>query len=313
MAQAMAHDLSQLPNARVHSVVSQTQKSARIFSESFGRCRIYESVEEMTADPQIDVVYISSPNHLHYPQAKLALQAGKPVLCEKPFTLNAIQLEELIAMARSRRLFLMEAMWIRWLPTIVKFRELMQAAAIGEPRLLKAGFHAQLSTDPDGRIYNLAMGGGSLLDLGIYPISLASLVFGKMPDEIASSAQLGDTGIDEHFGAVFRYGKTSMALVSAGVTGLFRDPISVHGTAGSIRLENAWRFNQLVIEPRDGEPETFTLPMQGKGYGHQAVEVMRCLDAGLLESPVMPLAESLAIMQTLDRLRAQWGLRFPDE
>lgn len=267
----------------------------------------------MVADPEIDIIYISSPNHLHHPQAKLALQAGKPVLCEKPFTLDADQLADLIAVARANSVFLMEAMWIRWLPIIVKLREVMAQQVIGEPRLLKASFHAQLSMDPEGRIYNLAMGGGSLLDLGIYLISFASLIFGQQPAEIASIAHIGKTSIDEHFAAVFRYNSAAMALMSAGVDGLYRDDISVHGSAGSIRLENPWKFGRLHFEPREGDRQTTALPIERRGYSYQAAEVMRCLDAGLHESPVMPLDESLAIMQTLDRLRAQWKLVFPNE
>jgi dihydrodiol dehydrogenase / D-xylose 1-dehydrogenase (NADP) len=313
MARVMAEDLALLPNARVHSVVSWTAESSRAFANLFSGCRQYESLEKLAADPDVDIIYISSPNDLHHPQAKLALEAGKPVLCEKPFTLNARQLAELIEIARASKTFLMEAMWIRWLPIIVKLRELLAQQAIGEPRLLKASFHAQLNADPQGRIYNLAMGGGSLLDLGIYPISFASLIFGDQPNEIASVAHIGKTGIDEHFSASFQYNNAAMATVSAGVDGTFRDDISIHGETGSIRVENPWKMSRLHYEPRDGEHQTITLPFVGRGYSYQAAEVMRCLDAGLLESQVMPLDESLAIMQTLDRLRSQWKLVFPNE
>jgi dihydrodiol dehydrogenase / D-xylose 1-dehydrogenase (NADP) len=312
MARAMARDLSFVRNARVHSVFSRTRASMQQFSNEFSGCKIISFLEELLADPQVDIVYISSPNQLHYSQAKLALEAGEPVLCEKPFTLNAGQLAELIEIARSRNVFLMEAMWIRWLPIIVKLRQVLTDRVIGEPRLLKASFHAQLSSAPDGRIYNLAMGGGSLLDLGIYPISFASLVFGGQPEEIVSHAKIGSTGVDEHFGAVFHY-PAGMALVSAGVDGSAIDDISIHGEAGSIRLERPWKLNQLTIEPKSGRSEKITLPMQGKGYAYQATEMLTCLDAGLLESSVMPLDESLQIMQTLDKLRSQWHLSFPDE
>ena len=312
MAGSMANDLTLLPNARIYSVFSRTRESMLDFSRSFGGCKMFLSLEEILADPEVDIVYISSPNHLHFPQTKLALEAGKPVLCEKPFTLNALQLAELIEIARAKRVFLMEAMWIRWLPIVVRLRELIAEDIIGVPRLLKASFHAQLSPNPDGRIYNLAMGGGSLLDLGIYPISFASLVFHNQPKEIVSAAHIGPTGIDENFGAVFQY-DNGIALVSAGVDGAFRDDISIHGFAGSIRIGHPWKLSRIIIGPREGESETITLPMEGKGYSYQAEEVMRCLDAGLLESQVMPLDESLQIMQTLDRLRNQWRLVFPGE
>ncbi len=312
MAHAMARDLSFLPNARIHSVFSRTRESMQDFSRSFGGCKVFASLDEMLADPEVDIVYISSPNHLHFPQAKLALAAGKPVLCEKPFTLNARQLAELIEIASTNRVLLMEAMWIRWLPIVVRLREILADRIIGEPRLLKASFHAQLSPDPEGRIYNLAMGGGSLLDLGIYPISFASLVFGRQPMEIASHAYLGPTGIDEHFGAVFHYPQ-GMAMVSAGVDVAAVEDISIHGAAGSIRVDHPWKLSSLVVEPREGKSKTIKLPLQGKGYSYQANEFMRCLDDGLLENEAIPLQESLQIMQTLDRLRKQWGLLFPRE
>jgi predicted dehydrogenase len=312
MARVMARDLSFAPNARVHSVFSRTQASMQEFSKEFGGCKMFSSLQELLNDSQVDIVYISSPNHLHYPQARLALEAGKPVLCEKPFTLNAGQLAELIEIAKSQKAFLMEAMWIRWLPIVVKLRQVLADGVIGEPHLLKASFHAQLSSVPEGRIYNLAMGGGSLLDLGIYPISFASMIFRQQPEEIASQAKIGQTGIDEHFGAVFHY-PDGMALVSAGVDGSAIDDISIHGSAGSLRLEHPWKLSQLIVEPREGRSETITLPLQGKGYSYQATEMMACLDAGLLESPLMPLEESLQIMRTLDSLRIQWRLSFPGE
>lgn len=313
MARSMARDLTLLPNAHIHSAYSRTAGSMQAFADSFGNCRQHDSLEDLVAATDVDIVYISSPNHLHYLHARTALEAGKAVLCEKPFTLNAGQLADLIEVARANKVFLMEAMWIRWLPIIVKLRELLASRVIGEPRLLKASFHALLSTNPEGRIYNLAMGGGSLLDLGIYPISFASLIFVQPPEKIASITQIGKTGIDEHFSAAFHYKTGAMALVSAGVDGPFRDDISIHGSAGSIRLENPWKLSQLTLQPRDGEPETTTLPLEGGGYSYQAAEVSRCLEDGLLESPIMPLDESLGVMQTLDRLRAQWELRFPGE
>jgi predicted dehydrogenase len=312
MARVMARDLSFASNTRVHSVFSRTQASMQEFSKEFGGCRMFSSIDELLADSQVDIVYISSPNHLHYPQAKLALEAGKPVLCEKPFTLNAGQLAELIEIARSQKTFLMEAMWIRWLPIVVKLRQVLADGVIGELHLLKASFHARLSSAPEGRIYNLAMGGGSLLDLGIYPISFASMIFGQQPEEIASHAKIGPTGIDEHFGAIFHY-PGGMALVSAGVDVSAIDDISIHGSAGSIRVEHPWKLRQLIIEPREGRSETITLPLKGKGYSYQAEEVMACLDEELLESPRMQLEESLQIMRTLDSLRSQWGLTFPGE
>lgn len=313
MARHQARDLVS-SRATIHGVFSRTQESAAAFVAEFGG-QNYGTLEQMLADPAIDVVYISSPNQLHYPQAKLALEAGKAVLCEKPFTLNARQLSDLIRIARSRKVFLMEAMWIRCLPIILKLREVLQANTIGEIRLARAAFHLELPFDPTGRIYNLEMGGGSLLDLGIYPISFISMLFGAQPDQIVSHAQMTETRVDAHFGSVFHYPNGAMAAVSAGVDGLFVEDIVIQGTLGKIVVSGhrGWKLSSFSLQVRDRDAELIELPHLGTGYLYQAEEVMRCLDEGKPESPVMPLDESLGIMQTMDKLRGQWNLVYPGE
>lgn len=313
MAAAMAADLRYARRCTVAGVVSRTAESARGFARIFGG-QVYPSLEAMLADPTIDVIYISSPNNLHYSQAKLALEAGKAVLCEKPFTLNAAQLETLIALARSRKLFLMEAMWVRYLPIQVKLRELLKRGEIGSVLALHASFHTLAPKEVDNRFYNPALGGGSLLDLGIYPISFTSSVLGT-PSTISSHAHIVPTGIDEHFGAVFGYPGGATALVAAGIDGRLPQEIAIIGSKGSIRIpldQGGWRQNRLLLENGKRSKQVKANHL-GKGYAHQALEVARCLDAGELESPTMPLDESLAIMRTLDNLRAQWSMRFPGE
>jgi predicted dehydrogenase len=313
MARAMAEDMAHVDGAVVHSVAARTDASAQAFGRDFS-AKVFDSVEALAADEAVDVVYVNTPNHLHYPQVKAALEAGKPVLCEKPFTLNASELEELIRLARERKLFLMEAMWVRFLPTVVKLREHLAAGAIGEPFWLRANFHTQAPVDAGNRFYNLAMGGGALLDLGIYPISFASLVMGGQPGLIHTASQLANTGVDQHFGAVFQYDNGAMASLSAGFDGFFDDDLLIAGRKGRIRVERTggWALDGYSIE-RGDQLEQVAAPRLGRGYGYQAEEVLRCLDAGLLESESMPLDESLAIMGTLDAMRAQWGMVFPGE
>jgi predicted dehydrogenase len=315
MAAAMAADLRHAPGCQVAGVFSRTAESAAGFARQFGG-QTYGSLDAMVADASIDVVYISSPNNLHYPQAKAALEAGKPVLCEKTFTLSAAQLESLITLARSKHLFLMEAMWVRWLPVDVRLRQLLAEGAIGRPLHLQAAFHSRLPVAPENRFYNPALGGGALLDLGIYPISFASQVFGRQPVRIASSVVMAETGVDQRFAAIFEYGDGGLAQVSAGFDAYMRQDIALIGSEGSLSIElnrGGWRQRKLHVTSRSGKTKTFDLPYKGSGYGYQAAEVARCLNAGLLESDVLPLDESLAIMHTLDALRAQWGMRFPDE
>jgi dihydrodiol dehydrogenase / D-xylose 1-dehydrogenase (NADP) len=315
MARNQARDLLQSTRNKIYAVQSRTEESSRAFAKEFGG-KVYLTLEEMLADPQIDIIYVSSPNQLHHPQTKLALQAGKAVLCEKPFTLNAVELADLIATAREHKVLLKEAMWIRTLPVIVKLRQMLAAGAIGELRQSHASFHIDLPYNPAGRIYNLAMGGGSLLDVGIYPMAFTSMLFGgEQPTEIVSQAELAPTGVDKHFGAVFSYPGGRMAHVSSGVDGLFPEDIVAHGTAGKlvVSAHKWWKLSRFSIQHGDAAPEIIDMPYPGGGYLYQAEEMARCLDEGLLESPAITLAESLAIMTTLDRLRNQWGLIYPGE
>lgn len=311
MARAMAKDLASVPGCVIHGVTSRRAASAQAFAAEFA-ARPYSSLAELL--PDVDVVYVNSTNQVHHPQVKEALLAGKPVLCEKPFTLNASQLAELISLVRKRKLFLMEAMWVRFFPIVGRLRQLLDEKAIGNLQWMQASFHSNPSKHPANRFYNLSMGGGALLDLGIYPISFASMVFGAPPVRIVSSASLAATGVDERFAALFEYEGGAQASLSAGFSGYFEDEIVLLGSQGQMRIPrfHGWRMERLILERRAGS-ETIQLPLSGGGYGYQAAEVIRCLDAGLLESPLMPLEESLAIMRTLDDLRAQWGLAFPNE
>lgn len=313
MACAMAVDLASVPGCSIAAVVSRTSESAEAFGREFG-ARVFPTLEELLADDGVDIVYVNSPNNLHYPQVKLALQAGKPVLCEKPFTLNAMQLAELIELARSQDLFLMEAMWVRYLPAVVRLRELLADKRIGSVHWMQASFHSKPPRDARNRFFDLNLGGGALLDLGIYPVSFASMVFGGAPLDVKSSAYLGETGVDEHFSAIFEYAGGTHAQVSAGFGGKFTDEIVILGSAGQIRIprRGGWNLDRMIVEI-DGKVKDEKFDLAGNGYGYKAYEVVRCLQAGELESLVMPLNESLSLMKTLDELRAQWGLVFPSE
>ena len=314
MARAMADDYALVDRAVVHGVVSRTQASADSFASDYG-CQVFPSLEAMLADPEIDLINITTPNQLHHPQARAALEAGKPVLLEKPFTLNAAEAADLIRLARTQRLFLMEGMWVRFLPLRARLDELLARNAVGELRLLRGSFHFHPKFDPASRLFNPELGGGALLDLGIYPISFAASIFGVAPESIVSHAHLGASGVDEHFAAILGYPDRGMALVSAGLDGRIKEDVVLYGTLGQIRipLVHSWRQERLELIPLEGEAQEIEIPVLGCGYVHQVLEVIRCLDEGLLESPGMPLDDSLAIMRILDELRAQWGLDFPGE
>jgi dihydrodiol dehydrogenase / D-xylose 1-dehydrogenase (NADP) len=315
MAKMMADDLQLTEGSRIMGVTARTEASAKNFANTYGVPNVYPSVEELVNDPEVDIVYISTPHNLHYENALTSLKAGKPVLLEKPFTVNAAQASSLVEMAREKKLFLMEAMWIRYLPIIHQLRSILDDGVVGQVRLFKAAFHQLLDFGPEHRLYNPALAGGSLLDLGIYPISLASFVFGGPPTQVSRLPYLGKTGVDVRFGAVFQYEDRSMALLSAGADGLHPQDVNIYGTKGEIRLHGhqTWKYDRMTVNVYGEKEETFHAPFEGGGYSFQAEEVLHCLETGKLESEAISLQETVAIVETLDRIRAQWGLRYPDE
>ena len=313
IAKKFAEGLSVLPDAEIVAVGSRAQETADAFGDEYGVPHRHASYEALVGDQDVDVIYIGTPHPFHKDNAILSLEAGKAVLLEKPFTINAGEAEEVIALAREKGLFLMEAMWSRYIPIIVKLRELLAEGAIGEVRMLTADLGFRSEFDPKSRLFNLELGGGALLDVGIYPISFASMVLGT-PSRIASMAHLGQTGVDEQAGIVFGYDGGQLAILHTALQTSTAIEATVMGTKGKIRVHSAWFYGTtltLSIEGRDDE--AISLPYEGNGYNFEAAEVMRCLHEGKLESDVMPLDETLAIMQTLDTIRAQWGFKYPME
>ncbi|MGB7539216.1 MAG: Gfo/Idh/MocA family oxidoreductase [Anaerolineales bacterium] len=314
IARKFAEALALLPDARMTAVGSRTQASADSFGAKWKIPHRHGSYAALMADPEVDAVYIATPHTLHRENALGCLSAGKAVLCEKPFTINARQAEEVIALARKKKIFLMEAMWTRFLPVYVKMRNLLAEGAIGDVRQVQADFGIHAEFDPKDRKFDPALGGGALLDLGVYPVSLSSMVFGGAPRRLVSVASLGATGVDEQSAAVMEFSAGRLAIISCALR--FASPQEAHiiGTGGRIRIHPAWWHSDTITLSRAGRAdETVTIPNLGNGYAHEAVEVMECLRGGKLESRVMPLDETLRILQTLDAIRAEWGLKYPGE
>lgn len=313
IAAQFATGLASAPGAAIAAVGSRTQGAADEFGDRFAIPRRHASYAALAADPDVDVIYVATPHTLHHDNTILCLEAGKAVLCEKPFAVNARQAEEMIATARARGLFLMEAMWSRYYPAMARARELLAAGAIGEPRILQADLGYRAKVNPEGRLFNPTLGGGALLDIGVYPISLASMIFGT-PSAITSQAQLGETGVDEQNAIIFRYPGGQLAVLSSAIRTQTPHEATVMGTEGLLRIGQDWHKSNWVGVTRSGQPEEVThLPIEGNGYNYEASEVMACLRAGKLESATMPLDETLAIVQTMDTIRAQWRLRYPGE
>jgi dihydrodiol dehydrogenase / D-xylose 1-dehydrogenase (NADP) len=313
IAGVFAEGLRSIDDAALMAVGSRTDAAAQAFGQRFGAARWHGSYAALANDPDVDVIYVATPHTLHKENTLLCLAAGKPVLCEKPFAINAGEAAEMIAAARERGLFLMEAMWTRFLPHIVRLRELLAAGTIGAVRMLKADFCFRTDFNPRSRLFDPALGGGGLLDVGIYPVSLASMILGA-PDRIVSLADLGATGVDEQAALILGYPAGQLAVLTAATRTATPHEALICGTAGWVRLQHQWWAPSRMTLMLAGQPEQLIdSPAVGNGYNYEAIEVGRCLHAGQLESDVVPLDETLAIMRTLDEVRAQWGLRYPSE
>lgn len=314
IAHKFAEGLRVLPDAVLTAVGSRSQAAADRFGDAFDVPHRHATYQDLASDPEVDVIYVSSPHPMHKEDALLCLEAGKAVLCEKPFTMNSQESEAVIRAARERGLFLMEAMWTRYLPAVVRARQLLAEGVIGEVRMVQADFGFRAEVDPKHRLLNPDLGGGALLDVGIYTVSLASMVFGQQPAEINSQVYLGSTGVDELSGTIFRYPAGQIAVLSSSLQINTPHDAVIIGTKGSIRIHPSFWCTDGMTLTLDGQPEqVMNLPRVGNGYNYEAAEVMACLRAGKRESEVMPLDETLAIMQTLDRIRALWGLKYPTE
>ncbi len=313
IAHQFARGLRSVPDAELVAVGSRNQPSADQFAAEFNVPTRYGSYDALAVDPQVDAIYISTPHPFHKDNTLICLQAGKAVLCEKPFALNVREGESMIALARERHLFLMEAMWTRFLPVHVKLRELLADHVIGEVRLLNADFGFRADFDPHGRLFDPNLGGGALLDVGVYPVALASMILGE-PSRIVSMADIGSTGVDEQAGLVFGYPQGQMALLATASRTETAQEAILSGTLGRIKIHSPWwQATRLTLSLKGQADQHFDLPFEGNGYNYEAAEVGRCLRAGQIESPIMPLAETLAILHTMDQCRAQWGLRYPTE
>lgn len=303
-------DLRLLPDAEVVAVGSRSAESARLFADRHDIPRAYGSWAELAADDEVDVVYVATPHSAHFDATMTCLEAGRAVLCEKPFTLDLATSTTLVETARERDVFLMEAMWMRCNPTVLRVLDLIADGAIGSVTSVQAAFGVAGPFPPEHRMRAKALGGGALLDLGVYPISLAHMVLGR-PDHIRSWAKISPEGVDENTGMVFGYDSGAVASLSCGITGETPLGGTVTGTTGRIELAGPfWCPGQATIYRAGAEPTILPSGMVGNGYQYEAAEVQRCLAAGLTESPLVPHAVTLDVMDLLDTIRAQIGVSY---
>jgi predicted dehydrogenase len=313
IARAFTADLL-MHGHRVTAVGSRSQSSARAFAERFSLPRAHGSYEDLLADPEVDVVYVATPHTLHADNALAALAHGKHVLVEKPFTVDAAQARAVLDSARSRGLVALEAMWTRFLPHLAFVRAAVRSGRLGEVRWLHADHTQALPADPAHRLNDPALGGGALLDLGVYPLSFAHDLLGA-PVEVSASGRLKDTGVDADVATVLRHagGAVSTSFSSSVARG--PNTAVVLGTAGRLELDAVW-YTPTTVTLRDagGEVvERFAEPVTGRGMQHQAAELERLLAAGETVSPLLPPQATLEVMTVLDDVRAALGVRYPGE
>jgi predicted dehydrogenase len=298
----------------VTAVGSRTQESADIFAAEFGIPTAHGSYEALVADPNVDAIYVSTPHPFHAANATLALNAGKHVLVEKAFTINAGEARSVVELAAEKNLVVLEAMWTRFLPHMLRIREIIAAGTIGEVRTLLADHNQDLPKDPAHRLNNPALGGGALLDLGIYPVSFAHDLFGA-PSTIQANAAKTVTGVDRQTAIVLSYADGQQAVLHTALDTLGPNRAAVIGTLGRIEIDSVWYTPTpfTVFDNQGSVIEQFDQPVQNRGMQYQAWELERLVAAGLVAGDILPASESVQIMETLDEIRRQIGLVYPGE
>jgi predicted dehydrogenase len=309
-----ARALSILPQAELVGVASRNEISAQKFAKEHNVLKAYGTYEQLAKDADIDVVYIGTPHTFHLENSILCMRNGKSVLCEKALTINAEEAKKMVRVAREENVFLMEAMIPRHVPLLKKAIQWIKDGRIGEVRMVKASRCTRGVFPPGARQLNPDLGGGSLLDVGIYVISFASQIFGKAPTEVFGMSHIGDWGSDEQGVAILKYDKGEIADLSFALRTNAVDEAYILGTKGHIKVNEVFAVPtkaSLFIDNK--EIETLEEPIIGNALNYEAEEVMRCLNEGLKESPLMPLDESIQIMEVMDKIRKPWGLTYSND
>ena len=313
MSAKFTRGLKLLENVELYAVGSRDLNRAKQFANEFGFKKYYGSYEELASDPDLEVVYIASPHSYHCEHTILCLKNKKAVICEKAFALNSHEVDKMISEAAKQKVFLMEALWPPFQPIYKKTKEILQGGEPGKIIHLDARFAFQPPYNPTDRKFNLALGGGSLPDIGIYPV-IDALFFMGVPEEIIAKASFTETGSEDSINIIFSYKDGRMATLYSS----FR---TAAGIGCDLLCENGNLFfsrgrdmsQQLKVELNGKEIKEYSLLPDGMGYQYEAMEVMKCLDEGKLQSDIVPHSFSCDLMKTLDRIRQAAGIVFPGE
>jgi predicted dehydrogenase len=311
MAAKFSKGIRLFDNANLYSVGSRDKERARKFAEENGYLKYFGSYKEFVSDPELDIVYIATAHSSHYENTLQCLSNGKHVICEKAFSLNASEVKEMIGLAGQKNLFLMEALWPPFQPFYLKAKEILDSGIMGEIVHMDAWFSFQPPYNADDRKFNVSMGGGSLLDIGLYPV-IDALTFMGVPDEISAMAAFAPTGSERTLTAIFRYNDGRMASIYSSFMTTTGIGCQLHCRNGNLTVSRGRDMNQrIVLELTGKDKEEFVFRPDAMGYHYEAMEVMRCLDEGRTESDVAPLSFSLKLIETLDRIRHAAGIVFP--
>ena len=308
IAKKFTTELKTLPNAILYAAAARTLEKATDFANELGFEKAYGSYEEMVNDPKVDIVYIATPHSLHFEHTILCLNHKKAVLCEKPFAMNSKEVAKMIASSKENNTFLMEAFWVRFKPKFNKVTELIASEDLGKLKLLKSDFFFKADFNPESRLFNLELGGGSLLDIGIYPVFTSLMLLGK-PTQIKAIPQLCSTGAEMRITIILTYENGAMAILNSGLDEEYKNDSEIIFEKGHIKYE---RFNNDPIELYSNNTSKLMEFEKGhlQGYYIEAQHIMKCLDEKLIESPILPFSLSTDLMEILDKIRKEANIVF---
>lgn len=312
IAGVMADTLCKMKNVRAYAVASREKVKADVFARKYGCKAAYGSYEELVKDKKVDLVYIATPHSAHYENAKLCIENGKPVLCEKSFTANAQQAEELIRLAKEKSVFLAEAIWTRYMPMLTTIREAIGSGVIGEPKTLTANL-GYLVSGLD-RMQNPALAGGALLDVGVYTLNFALMLFGNNIERISSFCSYSESGVDEQNTITLQYHDGKIAALNSSMVSLSDRKGIIYGTKGFAIVENINNFESITLYDTSYKKlAMYKAPKQISGYEYEVEACMKAIREHRLECVEMPHSETLRVMKLMDGLRKEWGIVYPFE
>ena len=313
IANKFAHDINLHPNSKLYAVASRSNNKAIAFKNKYNSKLSFGSYEKLAKCPEIDIVYIATPHVFHFENTMMCLKEGKSVLCEKPMSMNTKQSEEMIALAKSKNLFLMEALWTRFIPTTKKVIELINDNEVGRIKNIKSDFGFNANLKLRNRLLDNKLGGGSLLDIGIYPVFMSLLLLG-LPKKITANATINKNNIDTNFNAVFDYGNNIESILESSFEKQTPTEVLINGEKGSVKLHSPFLFSEKVTLSIKGKyDEVININYTGNGYYHEIEEVVNCLINKKTESEKLPLSFSLDLIKLLDKIRIKIGLKYDSD